>query len=679
MRRLLLPLLATAALSAAAADLDQDRSAWQYRRAVTLPSERAAGAPFGAVDVDPETAAQAQADLQDLRLVEANGRELPWVAVRADPRAVRTSWTGRLIDTRRERRRSSAWIVDLGADATFDRLVLDIPAQDFVKRFRVEAVAGGGGWKVLVEDAGVFDRPWRMRVHHTTIDLPETVTTRNLRLTADDTGSRPVDLVGVVASVTRRTEGRDWRRPVTVRPLGSEAGISRYRLDVPPRFPVETLELDADEAAFSRRVTVKETSELAGRTIERPLGEGLLYRLRLEEEALSAEMRQLDVQRPQDGQMILEIDDGDSPPLGHPKVVASGTVVRLVFLPTAAPITLYYGNVVTRAPVYDLQMLQPWLGVAGAETATLGPEQANPRFAPAPPLPLVADRGAALEADQWKTIRRVSIAGHEDLYAVVMPPEDLAVLRDDFGDLRVADEADKQVPFVLERDAVQSVVDLTPERQSPSPDRRATSRYRLRIAGPQPTGDAPRALPLAAVELSFREPYFTRPARLLVAAPNVRGGRVAWSGTLAHPYPRRGPSAPQPAPFVLTLDGARVAELTLEIDEGDNAPLTLTGARGFVNVPRIAFKAGPGGYRLLLGNADAQPPRYDIASLRQEVLAYSALPVKPGPAERNPAFRRRAGDYFKNAPPTVILWGALLVAVVVLLLLTARIVKQSPA
>ena len=65
--------------------------------------------------------------------------------------------------------------------------------------------------------------------------------------------------------------------------------------------------------------------------------------------------------------------------------------------------------------------------------------------------------------------------------------------------------------------------------------------------------------------------------------------------------------------------------------------------------------------------------------MRQEVLAYSALPVKPGPAERNPAFRRRAGDYFKNAPPTVILWGALLAAVVVLLLLTAKIVKQSPA
>jgi hypothetical protein len=129
---------------------------------------------------------------------------------------------------------------------------------------------------------------------------------------------------------------------------------------------------------------------------------------------------------------------------------------------------------------------------------------------------------------------------------------------------------------------------------------------------------------------------------------------------------------------VVRLAGTPVAELTLEVADGDNARLTLLGATGRVRVPRLVFKAGPGAYRLLLGNPEATPPRYDLASLRQEVLAYSARTVGAGPPEPNPAFRRSAADYFRDAPPTVVLWGALLGAVVALLLLTARVLRQPP-
>ncbi|MBI5394820.1 MAG: hypothetical protein HZA91_05930 [Verrucomicrobia bacterium] len=120
----------------------------------------------------------------------------------------------------------------------------------------------------------------------------------------------------------------------------------------------------------------------------------------------------------------------------------------------------------------------------------------------------------------------------------------------------------------------------------------------------------------------------------------------------------------------------------LEIEEGDNAPLTLTGAKAAVAVPRVVFKLKPadGGYRLLLSNTKAAAPRYDIQSLRLELLAYSATPVRDGdigPLEVNAAYRRGAADYFQTAPPTVALWGVLLVAVVGLLALTVRLLKKT--
>jgi hypothetical protein len=141
----------------------------------------------------------------------------------------------------------------------------------------------------------------------------------------------------------------------------------------------------------------------------------------------------------------------------------------------------------------------------------------------------------------------------------------------------------------------------------------------------------------------------------------------------------RAAAAPSPQPIVIALDGTRLDELTLEIDEGDNAPLSLQAARAVVRVPRVTFKAAPGVYRLLLGNREAGPPRYDLASLRQEVLSYSALDAPAAAREANPLYRRFAGDYFSDAPPTLLLWGTLLAAVAALLFLTARVLRQPPS
>jgi hypothetical protein len=119
-----------------------------------------------------------------------------------------------------------------------------------------------------------------------------------------------------------------------------------------------------------------------------------------------------------------------------------------------------------------------------------------------------------------------------------------------------------------------------------------------------------------------------------------------------------------------------VAELVLEVEEGDNAPLPLRRAAGIVRVPRVVFKASAGRYRLLFGNPDAAPPRYDLAALRREVLSYSAMGVEAGDTEDNAAQRRSAWTRLGRQPPGLLLWTALVVAVVALLLLTARILRQ---
>jgi hypothetical protein len=356
-------------------------------------------------------------------------------------------------------------------------------------------------------------------------------------------------------------------------------------------------------------------------------------------------------------------------------------VARLIFVRPDGPLTLYYGNDATRAPLYDIQSLRWSLGLNPAfAPSALGPEAENPRFAPLPPLAFAPSAGAPLEVVRWRNERRFSVGPREDIYSLTLAPEDLARLRPDLGDLRVADAEDRQVPYVLEPSAQDARVHLRHEKDATPARRgertRALTRCRLWIAD---SSAGLLRLPLRSLELAFTETFFSRPARVL--APSERGARrehevELYSGTLARGAAQGAAPAAEPPPISLPLDGAARAELFLEIDEGDNAPLTITAAAAVVRVPRLSFKARPGEYRLLLGNAEAAAPRYDIAALAREVLAYSAVVVEAAARTENPAFRRRAGDYFQNAPPTVLLWGTLIVAVVGLVFLTARLLRS---
>ena len=64
-------------------------------------------------------------------------------------------------------------------------------------------------------------------------------------------------------------------------------------------------------------------------------------------------------------------------------------------------------------------------------------------------------------------------------------------------------------------------------------------------------------------------------------------------------------------------------------------------------MPRLTFKAAGGEYRLLFGNPEAASPTYDFADLRQDVLAYSAIPIETKalqPPAPNADYARGARD-----------------------------------
>lgn len=659
----LAPLGAPAAAEARATD--QARSAFQFRRDLALPTGEQ---PLLALTLPPELLARLQPELRDVRLVGPDGRDLPWVADRQAPREQAQAWSGSLGDARREKRQSSQWVVDLGTPRRFGEVELQVAGTDFAKRLRLEASDDGEAWRLLRDDVGVFDRAWGAgRARRTTVELPAGHEARYLRVTADDTRSAPIELEGLsVRDVKVGPEAR-WERPAQLVPDGRREGWSRYRVEAGAGLAVERLTLVAAEPAFSRRARLLEVRPGHAGDEERLLGEDTLWRLRLDEAQMVGESLALDVQPGVSGRLVLEVEDRDSPPLRQPSARLGGPVTRLVFpRPPAAP-TLYYGNPATRAPLYDLAGLRERLAVAPAlPAARLGEEAVNPAYVRPAPLAQVSPAGAPLEVRRWRHARAFEVPG-EDLYTLTLSPEDLARARPDLGDLRVVDQQGRQVPYILEPRAAEARVTLAVERDAAGG---RTSRHRLAPPADSPVGPPAPPVPLEALELRFAESFFSRPARLLGSGMSDRRERPVWQGTLS----QREESA---TPIEVPLDGVARRELWLEIDEGDDRPLTPVQAVGLARVPRLTFKAAAGPHRLLVGNEEAQAPRYDLALLSRELLAWSAVAVSPGALGDNPAFRRSGAEYLRQAPPTLLLWGVLLAAVAALLVMTVRLLRSA--
>jgi hypothetical protein len=667
----------TAARAQDTGTLDTARAAWRYRRTVELPAPMSVpgGAPaaFVAVPIDPEVATLSRLDLRDIRLVDAEGREVPYVVNRRDELVAERRAAGRLVEVQRQPRARTTWVVDLGAPATFDRLELSIDGLGFAKRFRVETSDDGQTWAGALDEAWVFDREWRgRRLRDTTIELAAPVTARFLRLDADDFRSRPVDVSAMVVTSRRLIDEAFWTREVSLDLIDTDGPRTQYRVAVADGFPMSRLTFDTDDAAFWRQVTVLERRIVSGVLRETSAGQGSIYRLRLDDEPLDAESRTIEVSRTLGGELLVDIVNDDAPPLANPRATVGGPEVRLLVAPGRSPLVLYYGNTVTRAPVYDLQYLAIRLSIhAEYPVATVGAAAENPRFAQPPPLAFLPERGASVDASRWRAARRLDVSGDEDVYTMLLTPADVSYLRADAADLRVVDEADRQVPYVIEPRASRRPVTLSIARTSGDGATTGRSSYRLAL------DEAQSGLAVRGLELEFAERFFNRPATIFVGSPADRQRRLRYPVTLASERPDD-----QASPVRVELSAADVREIELVVEDGDNAPLSLTGARALVDVPRVTFKAQPGTYRLLLGNPDAEAPRYDLAALRQEVLAYSAVPLaidEERAPQVNPAFRRRLGDFAREAPPTPVLWATLGAAVLALLYLTRRALRQPAA
>ncbi len=668
--RFAIPLLVIAAAWVAAR---APVSAQETELARLFPRELVVEAPAGParLAVPAEVLAAARADLSDVRLFDARGAEVPYLVESAargaavPPASIPAPPIGatrRSVGTRVSETFDLAVPPDAGQA---NGLALTVAAANFVRSVRVVAVPQSPGAAEVVLAEGTifrFQAPLREQLSLALPAVP--VGTRALRVAIEGQagGFFPGAYAGALEPVFRYeprgapSDPPTLAVPLTVRETRRAAGRTELVVALPLGLRADRVRLVTATPNFARTLRVSDA--------QGDLGTGDVFRVEALR-ALGGERLEIAIEAPRGDALTVVVEDGDSPPLAGLVVVAVVRQPALVFFADGEPLTLRFGGGRVRAPRYDLAALEP-LGLGRAlregealQEAIAAAARANPRFQAGPALGFLARPGTVLDASRFTHAADIVVGeAGEGIVRVRLPAAAMALVRGDLGDVRVVDADGRQWPYV-EAVGLRPGVTLPLVVGPPVRDGRET-RYAL--------GLPVRAAHARSLRLDLEARFTERPFTLRGRDDAGREHEIL-RGALAREPGESGA-------IERTLGGLRVQDLSLVVEDGDDAPLVVRGATVDAELAEILVAAPPGRYRLLVGAEDAASPAYELARARELVDAVPIVAATVGRLAKNASFRA-PGLLERSGWESLALWAALGLAVLVLGGLTLRLARQE--
>jgi len=580
----------------------------------------------------------ARPGLADVRVWVNPGDETPYGKSGALPPSTQRI---PLFDVERTLNQETAALADRGAGAGWaDAAELEVPELEFIKPVTLEASSDRSTWSEIARGSifATASGTRMTRLHFARNDR------RYWRFRFDDKNGAPVRATHV--AVGQSTEERVRRTlPVSLKEQAdADFSVSTYAIAMPSaNLPVIEIGIHASDAAFVRRARVFERVWFRDEVSRRLLGEADITRA-----ADGREKTTFSLTEPTSKSLELDIERATGVALHDvtAEIIVESRALRF-YVPRGSAPELVYGSSIVRPPVYDITAALHEGRPSSFNKASLGPVIDDGTSTPA--LPQVA-RGGAIKLASWKNEQ-----------SIVLPPRgpiaylDLERRNDSLRDLRIIDQASRQVPYIVEAQPRHQRVPLTFRTE------RSGGETLLHLDGV----DGEKTI--EAIELEASSPdYFAREVSIIEQLFDARGktdlrqlGAARWTKTAGQPMaPIRIPVSPPTGPSV-----------TVRIVDGDNAPLAVSSVAADVTRRRLDFVFAAGDeLRLLWGSDSASPPTYDLALIAEHVLASPADPATLGPARAITTAPKSTPAWF---------WIFVFAAAVVLLFALARMLKPT--
>jgi hypothetical protein len=613
------------------------------------------------VKLSAATLDAAQPCLEDLRLIDQTGNQVPYLIERPAPEAestVRPTEFRSSIENGATR-----LILKTGIGAPISGVTLETPARQFVKGVDVEGSHDGANWKKLAAGEAIFESPNGATKQR--ISFREGIW-EFLRLTIDDRRSDPVPFTGAQLHKARANAPAEVV-PITIKSRDESLGTTRVGIDLgAANLTLASLRIDTNEPLFTRAVTLA-TPELGDDGVrERTIAEAVIYRANVNGKSEARLDIPVELQI-HTRELLVLIRNEDSPPLSIEGVRAERRFVRLIFFANqAGRYSLLSGNSQAAAPHYDLSALSERLKNASAREVVLSPVAANPNYKAPEALAALRLAGAKIDISKWKFRKSLTLT-QSGVQQIELDPELLSHALPDQRDVRLI-RGEQQIPFLLERTSISRPISLIAAAVNDS-KKPSLSRWSLKL--PQ------AALPITRLGCTSPSPLFHREMRLWEEITDERGdkfpcelGRSAWDQT-----PTTGKRD-----LIIQLNARPQSDtLFLGTDNGDNPPIELRDFRAYYSAARVLFKAEPDPAQpiwLYYGNRDATAPHYDLTLVSGELLRAERSNMIAGAEEGLSSSADRVGQTLTGFS-RYIFWGTLALVVIALLAIMSRLLPKS--
>jgi len=631
---------------------------WRFSQVIDVPAPG-----LIRVKVPPETLNAAHPDLPDVRILDSAGCEVPYLIDRPMPRresALRSQELITALEPTATRITLTTGTRSVLKGVTFERS----PGPEFIKAVTVEGSHNGTTWLQLATGKPIF----RMTggAANPSVSFPEGVW-EFLRLTIDDSRTAAIPFTGVLLQIAE-TGAPSEPFPLSIKTRDESFGATRLSVDLRAmNLTIASLRIETPDPLFVRPVTIA-VPELANDNIgEQTVCSGSVYRVEFNGKVESQVEIPVDTQIP-DRELIVLIDNRDSPPLAINAVRGSRRVTNLLFFAReTGRYQLLSGNSQCAAPRYDLSELDDQLKFAGATEVQPGPLTANPDYKQPDNLAALPLTGATIDVAAWKFRKPIQLS-KRGAQQIELDPDVLVRTARDQRDLRIVVE-DQQLPFLIERPSISRALPLA-SAPADDPKKPRLSRWSLKL--PQ------AGIPITRITCAADSALFQREMRLWEEATDNRGDK--FPRELGHAAWKKVPGETT-RDFAIHLDVApRGDTLFLETDNGDNPAIKLHDFRGHYPVTRVIFKTPSDSTQpiwIYYGNPGVASPRYDVALIANQVLRADRTPATLGRQENMHSKSERIIQTLSGSS-LYVFWGVLAVVVVALLLLISRLLPKTP-
>lgn len=599
--------------------------------------------------------------LEDLRLCDDSGNELPFLITRPVPsgKAFRPAKSFQIS----LQPNSTVITLETGLTQPLDGVTLETPAGNFIKSVRVEGSSMGANWQLLAAGQLIFLQP--NGAGNLKIIFPATPC-KWLRITVDDQRSQPVPFTGANVHAGTAEIIPVELQPAAITERNESPGETRLTLNLgAANLDAAAVQIETDEPLFTRTVTLAVPQVTEAGVFEQVIGQGVIYRVAIEGQLATGNLFVPLETKIRSRELILLIRNGDSPPLPVSVVRVERRPVYLTFMARqAGTFHLLTGNKNCAAPRYDLAALGADLKNAVLSPVKISPLTDNPDFRAPEALGGLEVGGAPLDVSDWKYRKPVQLA-RSGAQQVELDLDVLSHAVSGLADLRVM-RGSNQVPFIVQRTSISRAltptVTVTNDAMNPK-----LSRWLIKL---------PKSnLPITRLTCTSKTPLFQRNLSLAAEYTDERGYtffRQLASGTWTQTPESAGKE------FSLSLDSVAPGDtLMLQTENGDNPPIELEQITAFYPATRMLFKANAGDDVVLYyGNPRVLPPNYDLNLVANELLAADKTPAKLGSEEQLKKSSWVEGQ--KPGSGGILFWGILAVVVVGLLAIISRLLPKAP-